>query len=732
MLLSNRSLSQVYESEIIFPDSSKAKITNVDTVNHFIKYSRYYNGILSQYEEIKNFYKAGQENLVYERIYNGDSIKNSILENISWSGYIYYIFNTKYNKTLGKSDTLFIQKNFIITSSICFPGKYYSYSKISNILMHGTISVNNTNMRYWNFKNIVFAKPVIFNSSNITSVVLEKCIFKSEFIVSNCTFNYIGPPSPYGTPLVGSEYRSQFEGDIKIAGPNYSIDNNRSTEENIYDNIIEINLESCIFFKDVYIQDYFHNTLEYLSSDILFFINLNFSNAIFKGFLKLEDCGIINLNCSGTYFQNTNSKTFDINGSLTHYKIEKLQDIVDQLYKLISGEIKESRSADLLTRFNMLYSKFSFLKYYYTFHKDLSETSKYSMVLENCLLIKSLDFYSTTFKSNVKFTSSDFQRKIKFDKSSFLANLELSKVNFFDTLIFHADTVQNIEYGPTITKSIVVKYLDLGNSNFKPELFKTAYFTEATNLLLDSNTYISDLNISLEDLNRVNIVLYDPYQPFNDTTFKYNDALHSLEDAIQYVNTKKEVSSSLKNDVLDKLEYQKFLLNMKRKKDEKSVGYIWDAFTDLTVKRGYNGIERFLYISGSILFIFAIIYCLPRFKYDILVLTKKNNIKSKLDVEKEKFEYKKFLVEENYNCYNDLSKRKRFLRKISDFILDFTQTLWFSTKVFLSPKYHQEYFCLSKGLQIVIIVEYFAGTVMMLLFFAFIASKFAFIKALLG
>ncbi|MCU0427688.1 MAG: hypothetical protein MUF71_18910, partial [Candidatus Kapabacteria bacterium] len=58
--------------------------------------------------------------------------------------------------------------------------------------------------------------------------------------------------------------------------------------------------------------------------------------------------------------------------------------------------------------------------------------------------------------------------------------------------------------------------------------------------------------------------------------------------------------------------------------------------------------------------------------------------------------------------------------------------VWFSAVVCLSPKFNKEYFHFSTVLLWFVVAEWVVGVMMLIMYLVFIASKYGFVKVLLG
>jgi len=171
---------------------------------------------------------------------------------------------------------------------------------------------------------------------------------------------------------------------------------------------------------------------------------------------------------------------------------------------------------------------------------------------------------------------------------------------------------------------------------------------------------------------------------------------------IKYVNELTTANRKLRDDVLDRLDYQLTKVEMEH-------GNILNGariyFFDLIARNGYRGTLNFVITVISLVLLFTIIYY-RRFQDEI-----------------DRYIY-------NVRPYGKNSEDK--LPRIGGKVLQFLRNVWFSLFIFITFKFSRNYFTFPRGLQAAIITEWMVGLIMLIIYFFYFASKYAFIKALLG
>jgi len=309
-------------------------------------------------------------------------------------------------------------------------------------------------------------------------------------------------------------------------------------------------------------------------------------------------------------------------------------------------------------------------------------------------ITNSAEFYGASFKDLARFSGARFHKSITLEGLSFGKYVDFSNLAFFGTSLDSASVAEaeavstmrgfNFKKKYTLTKDTI---------EVVPTAFlQKAYFADDCSLRVQGN--IPRLGIGLEDWNRIWIA-------FNEGS-AYIDKQRLLNDVIKYVNELTTANRKLRDDVLDRLDYQLTKLEMEH-------GNILNRariyFFELIAKNGYRGTWNFVITVLSLVLLFTIVYY-RRFQDEI-----------------DRYIY-------NVRPYGKNTEDK--LPHIGGKVLQFLRNVWFSLFIFITFKFNRSYFHFPKGLQATVVTEWVVGLIMLIIYFFHFSSKYAFIKALLG
>jgi uncharacterized protein YjbI with pentapeptide repeats len=378
------------------------------------------------------------------------------------------------------------------------------------------------------------------------------------------------------------------------------------------------------------------------------------------------------------------------------------------------------------------------------------------------------DFLSAKFSHEVDFSSATFSQWVSFQSSG------IGDTMLFDNTSFNGyANFSNLHFLPDTSKR--------GLQPQRRSLLSRSYLAEGLNLQIDQN--IDSLAIRLEDLNRTWLVFDDSTKDFlSDTTRdssnafaaaarfitsfysrlwtiaehslacilhgsyierrsvipenKYIDRQRILNDVIKYVNNQEKAPKDLKDDVTERLNYQLTRLEMHH-----AIGWrlIWLEFLELVVRNGYNGGMQFFSFLLSLVFLFAVLFFfLFRSELKLYIVedkfiedtrTVQKPLSERLGSLKDIVRPSRYATKEFWlQCREDLSRSLKWLLQP----MRFAEAMWFSAFVFLSFKFNRDYFKFSRGLRIVVIIEWSAGLGLIAIYLIYSASRYAFVKALLG
>lgn len=320
-------------------------------------------------------------------------------------------------------------------------------------------------------------------------------------------------------------------------------------------------------------------------------------------------------------------------------------------------------------------------------------------------------FEDAMFISQARFSNVIFRNSADFDGAWFLVGVTLEGVSFnrhasFSNLIFLSASDNDLWYlkeneGGRLNDSNPMKIV-----RGKVGFLERAYFAEYCLLRVDGD--IARLGIGLEDWNRVWVDVVDisnSTKPDAD----YINGKRLLNSVVKYVNDQQTAPKDLRDEALSRLNYQ--LVQLDRRYSQSTIEKLWLGFLELVVRNGYHGGGNFAIVVSVLVVVFAFGYCLHH--------------QNELDAF---IKQGKFISEggdqEAHAPESRPVRKEPFLRTI--------RSLWFSIYIFITPKFDKQYFKFSGGLQRLVITEWMIGLGMIGIYLVYIATKFAFVKALLG
>jgi hypothetical protein len=198
-----------------------------------------------------------------------------------------------------------------------------------------------------------------------------------------------------------------------------------------------------------------------------------------------------------------------------------------------------------------------------------------------------------------------------------------------------------------------------------------------------------------------------------DSTKKNGDQV--LQDAymslLEYALSYKTDDQGLKSEVAEEIKYQaeKTHTNFLRFCDKEGWEVKSHDMLAIIVNNGRNGGGNFL-ICSSILILFFSVFYFGAFRTEI-----SNYILNKSEP----------TPANQLSLFPVVEKRYKYF-------LEFSRALWFSVVVFVSPRFDPKFFNLDKRLQILVMIEWVIGILMVIIFVVYIASKYPFLKMIFG
>ncbi|MBX7151837.1 hypothetical protein K1X84_09380 [bacterium] len=311
--------------------------------------------------------------------------------------------------------------------------------------------------------------------------------------------------------------------------------------------------------------------------------------------------------------------------------------------------------------------------------------------------LKDVEMDDAIFNVPVFFSGTFFDSKFSVYHAQFLQGADLSGVDLDSKMSLNGATFK--------------KFTNLTNIAFHESVADRGRALTDGLLLLENTDLADSIGVD-ENIIKYGLNLVALKQVWFDlSAFNFNEAERLLASLIQNVNANSNASEELRNDVLARLKYQ--VIQLQRVNPETSS---WDravlGILEIIVRNGYEGGGQFFLSSLLIVVFFSLIYQ-SRYMTDVT-----------------------FMVKGEYAKNEQQEPKSGLLKKVGGLfltrLLDFFQAMWFSVYIFLSPKFPSEIFQRSSIFQLIATVEWMFGICMMIVYFVYIASNYAFIRSLLG
>lgn len=325
---------------------------------------------------------------------------------------------------------------------------------------------------------------------------------------------------------------------------------------------------------------------------------------------------------------------------------------------------------------------------------DLSVRSFFSLTES---YISDIDMSDAIFNVPAFFNRTFFGSRLSFYHTQFLKGSDLSEANFANSMNLNGATFK--------------KFTRLRNIDFhENDVDRARALIPGLSLL--ENADLADSVSPDENIVKYGLNLVTLKQVWFDlSAFNVNEAERLLSSLIQNVNANANAPEELRNDALARLKYQ--VIQLQRINPETSaLDKAIYGILEIIVRNGYEGGARFFLTSLIVIVFFSILYQ-SRYMADVTVMVKGEHVKTETK-------------EMKSGLFAKVSGH--FLARL----LEFFQAMWFSVYIFLSPKFPSEIFQRSSVFQLIATIEWVFGVCMMIVYFVFIASNYAFIRSLLG
>lgn len=191
-----------------------------------------------------------------------------------------------------------------------------------------------------------------------------------------------------------------------------------------------------------------------------------------------------------------------------------------------------------------------------------------------------------------------------------------------------------------------------------------------------------------------------------------SNVLQSLRDEV----SGREISDvKRKSDVTDWIDYQQTFHRrhyLAEKKDKRLSEYFelaWLNIVQATVRSGFKGEGRFFLWLAAVVLAFTLYYMLACRKL-VCGYVEHDTIATGRQLEL------------------DFARKRNF----ADLAIDFFKCFWFSFVLFITPKFHRQYFKFPRRLLVAVLLEWSIGLFLMIIFVIYIATRYPFVKTLFG
>lgn len=336
--------------------------------------------------------------------------------------------------------------------------------------------------------------------------------------------------------------------------------------------------------------------------------------------------------------------------------------------------------------------------FYYSsrFRHDINPKSKFIKLL-SCTLNNGIDLLHLR-DLGLLMADAQVNGKATFYQCRFKYN-NLNRVSFNDSTLFFGSHFKAYETNSTIFFGTSFNsFLDIRNTDFRGgeaplTPFKEAYFNNDISLLI--NDHSERFGISLDNWERSWIIT----DSMSD--MRANKVINQV---IGFTNAQYDAPEAQKREILDRLNYQLFLI---KKQHASGLESVWLGFVHTIVKGGYKGGTRLFTISIVVIMIFGILF--------FILLGQKIP------------EYLFHIGSTSKGSFEDHISMPLLLA-----ISRFSMVVFLSLTIFISIRFKLIYFTLPAKIHMTMVAEWVIGKVTLLFFLAFIASKYEFVKDVLG
>jgi len=365
------------------------------------------------------------------------------------------------------------------------------------------------------------------------------------------------------------------------------------------------------------------------------------------------------------------------------------------------------------------------------FYQSSSVVFETSQFLAEVFILKQ-SYYLPFF-----FTSCTFSRNTHFSlyRSDFSKGISRGPINF------HQPSQRNDQSPNLLAKITISNCTFNGTVNLEKMWLESASFEQSTfrdSLILFDALYSKDAFVNPRFLNTQdrNIILVNPenfkfeylgctnysakqiYLPFintdstnNPELFRqaYNDFYMNLQQEVKFLFEKKE---EVKNELVARFDNERNRYETKYHWQANNFGlFMLNSSLEMIVNHGYHGEPNVAITAFSIMIFFSLLY-LIFFPVQIEQYLKSKDASAEV-------------------AAVAIGKRS-FFTKLQDTAYSFAKCFWVSFNIFMTPKFTNSFFKIDKRLFWLFALEWVIGLFVIVLFLIYIASKYSFVKALVG
>lgn len=319
------------------------------------------------------------------------------------------------------------------------------------------------------------------------------------------------------------------------------------------------------------------------------------------------------------------------------------------------------------------------------------------------------DYSKSIFKTSKEFLHPHQRNNNYFNT---LVHVQLSDCNFNGTVNLENTVLESTTFGqPTFRDSVILFNMAFSDT----VIFNNPRFlnTKGENAIVVNPEYFKFKYLGCSNYSAKQI-----YLPFintdstnNPELFRqaYNDFYLNLQQEVKYLFEKKE---EVKNELVARFDNERNSYETKYHWQANNFGlFMLNSSLEMIVNHGYHGEANVAITAFSVMIFFSLLY-LIFFPAQVEQYLKTKDATTESPVV-------------------TAGKRTFFLR-LQDIAYSFAKCFWVSFNIFMTPKFTNSFFKIDKRLFWLFVLEWIIGLFVIVLFLIYIASKYSFVKALVG